>query len=79
MAIPIELLIDIGKVEVSESTFLPSYFPIDYTNPSGLRFLRAGNIETDTGTYDTTKHLGVHAGSASLSIRGGTHRYVRIT
>ena len=78
MAISLEALLENEGTEVSESLYLPIAFEDDFT-VKGRRYLKAGNIETDTGTYDTSKHLGAHAGSATPSTKNGTARYVRIT
>lgn len=71
-------LLDNDGTEISASLFLPKELEIDITI-NERRYLRAGFIETDTGTYDTSLHQGAHAGSATPSSEGGTVRYVRIT
>ena len=77
---PINLveLLDGDSTEISESLYLPSSLDIDIII-NKRRFLRAGFIETDTGTYDTNIHQGAHAGSSTPSEKGSTSRYVRIT
>ena len=78
MPINASQLLDVDGTEISESLYLPLGLPDDFSI-KGRRYLAAGNIETDTGTYDTNIHQGAHAGSATPSTKGGTRRYVRIT
>lgn len=78
MTLSASLLLDNDATEISASVYLPDGLEIDFTFNS-RRFLKAGFIETDTGTYDTAIHQGSHAGSSTPSVQGDLVRYVRIT
>lgn len=78
MAIRSSALLDDAGVAISQSVYLSEGFPPDITI-NGRRYLKAGFIETDSGTYDTNIHQGAHAGSSTPSIKGACARYVRIT
>ena len=78
MAIKASALLDDAGTAVSESLYLSEGLGIDITI-NGRRYLQAGYIETDSGTYDTNAHQGTHAGSSTSSSKGACKRYVRIT
>lgn len=71
-------LLDDAGTAIGESLYLSEGLGIDITI-LGRRYLQAGFIETDTGTYDTNAHQGAHAGSSIPSSQGACKRYVRIT
>lgn len=78
MSVKASALLDDAGTAVSESLYLSEGLGIDITI-NGRRYLQAGYIETDTGTYDTNAHQGTHAGSSTASSKGACKRYVRIT
>lgn len=71
-------LLDDAGTAIGESLYLSEGLGVDITI-LGRRYLQAGYIETDSGTYDTNAHQGAHAGSSTPSSKGACKRYVRIT
>ena len=78
MPINSSVLLEDVATDIGQSLYLSEGFGIDITI-NGRRYLQAGYIETDTGTYDTNVHQGTHAGSSTASSKGACKRYVRIT
>ena len=78
MPINSSVLLEDVATDVGQSLYLSEGLGVDIVI-NGRRYLQAGFIETDTGTYDTTVHQGAHAGSATPSTKGACERYVRIT
>lgn len=78
MSIDARVLLEDVATDLGQSLYLSEGLEDDILI-NGRRYLKAGNIETDTNEYDTTAHQGAHAGSATPSTQGGAVRYVRIT
>ena len=78
MPIRASALLDDAGTAVGESAYLSEGLDVDVII-NGRRYLQAGYIETDAGTYDTNAHQGTHAGSSTPSSKGACKRYVRIT
>lgn len=65
-------------IEVSQSIYLSEGLGSDLIL-SGRRYLKAGFLETNPANYDANAHQGGSAGSSTVSKKGSSVRYVRIT
>lgn len=78
MAIDARVLLEDVATDLGQSLFLSEGLGDDILI-NGRRYLKAGLIETDTGTFNTDAHQGAHAGSSTPSTQGDAVGYVRIT